>query len=172
MLFVIDMQNDFVDQKRGKMFVKDADTLVPGIIQKIKEYEKNNDLIFYTLDIHENMDDDNRTLEEKKWGQEIYTPLYKYLASHHVLTKNFYGICPKEATKIKNLYQNKERYIRKIEFIGVETHICVLANAIILQNTFHNSKIIINESLCTSSNLDWHKRALKLMKELKMEVKS
>ncbi len=38
MLFVIDMQNDFVDQDRGKMAVKGADVLIGPIKEKIQQY--------------------------------------------------------------------------------------------------------------------------------------
>lgn len=44
MLFIIDMQNDFVNQQRGLMPVKGADKLVAGIADKIKEHEDKGKL--------------------------------------------------------------------------------------------------------------------------------
>lgn len=170
MLFVVDMQNDFINQEKGKMFVKDADKLVPSIIHRIKEYERRKDIIFYTLNIHENMDDDNRSKEEKKWGQQIYTPLYDDLIKHNALRKIYYGISPEQTMEIKKRCNGEKRYTEKIEIVGVETHICVLSNAIILQNLFPNAQIIINQKLCISSDLNWHEKGLNLMKELNMEV--
>ncbi len=51
MLFVIDMQNDYVD-KDGNKYIEGAERLVPGIIGKIMEYENKNDHVFYTSDIN------------------------------------------------------------------------------------------------------------------------
>ena len=48
-LVVVDMQNDFVD---GALGFEGADRIIPGIIDRISEYEKNEDEIVYTLDTH------------------------------------------------------------------------------------------------------------------------
>lgn len=170
MLFIIDMQNDFIDPKMGKMIVKDADKLVLGILQKIKEYEQKEQKIFYTLNIHEGMIDDNRSKKEKIWGQSIYTPLKEKLDSHTALKKIYYGITPEKASMIKEMYKDKKHYIDKIEIIGVETHICVLSNAIVIQNMFPDSKIVIDSELCASNDLKLHQNALDIMIGLKMEV--
>ena len=170
MLFIIDMQNDFVSKEKGKMPVKEAEGLVLGIIEKIKEYEKKGDKIFYTLNIHADMEDDSRSEKEKLWGQSIYEPLEAYLKAHTYLKKLYYGITPEKASLLKEKYKDKRIYVETIEVIGVETEVCVLSNAIVIQNMFPNSKIIIDSSLCRSNNLKLHKRALDIMKRLKMEV--
>lgn len=170
MLFIIDMQNDFIDQEKGKMKVKDSDKLLDVIIEKIKTYEERGDKIFYTLNIHEDMEDDKRSQEEKQWGQSIYTPLKSYLEPHCLIKKTYYGIEPEKASKLKEEFKNKKEFRKEIELVGVETEICLLSNAIILQNMFPDSKIIIDESLCTSNNIKLHKIALEIMKGLKMEV--
>ncbi len=95
MFLIIDMQNDFVDQERGRMVVKGADRLVNGIIEKIKKYEQKKDLIFYTLDIHKKLPGDNRLVKEKKLGQELYPPLKGKLAKHISLEKYYYALSPK-----------------------------------------------------------------------------
>lgn len=46
MLFIIDMQNDFIDQSKGKMKVRGADKIVEGIVRKIDEYNSKEDIIF------------------------------------------------------------------------------------------------------------------------------
>lgn len=169
MLFVIDMQNDFIDQKNGKMPVKDSDKLIPGIIEKIKKYEKKEEEIFYTLNIHGDMNDDKRSEEGKAWGQGIYTPLKKHLQSHIYLKKIYYGITPEKASMLKEKYLHEDGSLN-IEIVGVETEVCVLSNAIIIQNMFPDSNIVIDSSLCTSNKLNLHKNALEIMQRLKMEV--
>jgi|SRR5699024_2093794 len=168
MLFIIDMQNDFIDQENGKMAVKNADKLVPNIIEKIEEYEEKEDLIIYTLNIHKNMPNDDRPIDERKWGQNIYKGLKDILMPHHYVKKYNYGIPPHKAEYIFENFDNK--YMEKIEIVGVETHICLISNAIILQNIFPNSQILINENLCTSNDMVLHNKALGIMEELQMEV--
>lgn len=169
MLFIVDMQNDFVDQINGKMPVKDSDKLVPDIRNKVKEYENNNDLIFYTINIHKNMPDDQRPARQKQWGQSIYDGLNDILFPHNSIEKMNYGLPPNKADALFKYIEDKD--ISTIEILGVETHICVLSNAIILQNIFPNSKILINEDLCISNDIKLHKQALTIMKGLQMEVK-
>lgn len=170
MLFIIDMQNDFIDQERGIMVVRNSDNIIPGILEKIKQYEKKGDKIFYTLNIHENIISDNRSNKEKAWGQDLYHPLKDKLKACIPLKKNHYGITPEKASMIKEKYKDKREYIDKIELVGVETHICVLSNAIIIQNMFPNAKMVVDSSLCISNNLKLHKDALDIMRGLKMEV--
>lgn len=168
MLLIVDMQNDFIDQKNGKMPVKNGDRLLPNIIEKVKEYERKEDLIFYTLNIHKDMPNDNRSPSEKEWGEEIYGELKTILQPHNPIKKYNYGIPPYQAQAIFKDYDDK--YMKSIEIVGVETNLCVLANAIILQNIFHNSRIIVNENLCTSNDLRLHNQALNIMESFQMEV--
>lgn len=171
MLFVIDMQNDFVNQDEGVMAVRGADKLVKGILNKIEEYEVKNDLIFYTINIHENMPDDKRTKKEKEWGQDLFGPLKDALKDHKAIRKYDYGISMEKALSIKEKYKDKEEYSKTIELVGVETNICVLTNAIILQSTFPHAKIIIDGKLCMAKDLNLHKESLNVMEGLNMEVK-
>jgi len=50
-LIVVDMQKDFID---GSLGTREATLIVPNVINKIKEYENNNDIIVYTKDTHYN----------------------------------------------------------------------------------------------------------------------
>ena len=46
-LIVIDMQNDFID---GSLGTKEAEAIVKGVTDKIKEYKKED--VFATMDTH------------------------------------------------------------------------------------------------------------------------
>ena len=50
-LFVIDMQNDFID---GSLGSEDAKKIVPNVVNLIENFRNNNsdDMIFYTVDTH------------------------------------------------------------------------------------------------------------------------
>ncbi len=172
MLVIVDMQNDFLDQEKGIMAVKGADGLANGILKKIKEYEQKQDLIVYTLNIHEKMIEDNRKDEEIKWGQEVYHPLKKNLEKHLPMQKTHHAIDPKIAEEFKNKYEDNRKYVREIEMVGVETNVCVLSNAVIFRNMFPSSEIIINKRLCLSSDPVLHEKALDIMKSLNMKVRN
>ena len=49
LLVVVDMQNDFVT---GSLGTKEAQTIIPNVVNKIKAYQKNEDYIFVTKDCH------------------------------------------------------------------------------------------------------------------------
>ncbi len=51
-LLIIDYQNDFVDSKNGSLYVKNAEKLLPNILNKINECKKNNYLIIASKDWH------------------------------------------------------------------------------------------------------------------------
>lgn len=53
MLFIIDMQNDYVDNEKGKLSVLNATTIVPKILQETKKQEEQGEpVVYYTLDQH------------------------------------------------------------------------------------------------------------------------
>lgn len=188
MLFVIDMQNEYVDKEKGKKYVKSSESMVDGIIEKIKEYERKGHYIFYTLDISldknqkynstnlinnkESISNAEREASgEKIWACQPYYLLKPYLEKHKVIKKGYYALPPEALLEIQAYFEINGEHTGIIEFVGVETHICVLANAICIQSAFPNANIIINGSLCKSKDKKDHEAALKLMEGLGMEIR-
>lgn len=193
MLFIIDMQNDYVDRKQGKNYVTDSEKIVEGIINKIKEYEGKGEYIFYTSDIpiKENKDNfkkgnneleklnDKESIEtqekksnkEEKWGCEPYHLLKPYLDKHERVKKSYYGIPPETLLKFQKEFKGKNHITEEIEFVGVETNICVLANAICFQSAFPHANIIIDSSLCKSKDNKDHENTLQVMEGLGMKIR-
>ncbi len=169
MLCIIDMQNDFVDQQKGQMTVKGSDKIIKGIIDKIDEYEQNGDVILYTINLHGNMDGDNRSCQEKNWGQDLAGSLKEKLHDKICIKKTYHAISPEDMIHLKKKY-NTDKCTNNIEIVGVESHICVLSTAVVFSNSFPNSKIIINKNLCVSSDMSLHNLAMIIMEKLKMEV--
>lgn len=170
MLFVIDMQNDFIHKERGLMPVNDADSIVSGIVSKIREYEEEGDLIFYTLNFHGDLYEDQRSEEEKIWGHDLYGQLKEALSPHQQITKDYYAVKPTVFESIMRQYENQSQYTERIEFVGVETHVCVLSNAVVLRNLIPEARIIIDASLCRSGSMELHEKALDVMEGLDMKV--
>lgn len=169
MLFVIDMQNDFVDEEKGILTVSEAEKIVPKIIEEIHRQEEKGEPVYYTLNQHD-LEDDDRSDAEKKWGLALYGPLEEALKKHKAIKKKFHSISPEEAEKLRNQY--KDDPDRVIEFVGVETNVCVLSNAVMLHNSFPFATISVLEDLCKGSTTELHKETLDVMRSLKIEINS
>lgn len=185
MLFIIDMQNDYINKVKGKRYITESDTMVEGIIEKIKEYENKCENIFYTTDIPLDRIHDSDMINNKKnikiaeegatsykrWAFEPYHLLKPYLTKHKVIKKSYYALPPETLLEIQEYFNINGDHTGIIEFVGVETHICVLANAICIQSAFPKANVIINASLCKSNNKKDHEAALKIMEGLGMEIR-
>ena len=167
MLFVIDMQNDFVDNEKGILAVPNAAKIVPKIIEEIHRQEEKGEPIYYTINQHD-LENDHRSDEEKKWGMALFGPLKAALKEHKGINKKFHAISPEDAEKLRNMYEDDPD--RVIDFVGVETNVCVLSNAIMLHNSFPLATIRVLEDLCIGTTEELHKETLDVMKSLKIEI--
>lgn len=192
MLFIIDMQNQYINPE-SKRYIKGADNLVPGIMDKIKDYEKRGDQVFYTADINLldnskvnqksevkiDKNNDRKALKKaenqlslkSKINSEPYGNLKPLLEKHNKIKKAYYAIPPETLLEIQQRFKDEKTIINKIEVLGVETNICVLANAICLQSAFPQATIIVDAVLCMSQDKTYHEYALKTMESLGMEVR-
>ncbi|SFH65789.1 cysteine hydrolase family protein [Pisciglobus halotolerans] len=167
MLFVIDMQNDYVDPEKGAMVVEGAKEIVPNILQEIRRQEEQGEPIYYTLDKHQS--DEGRSAQEDQWGHELYPPLQQALQKHQAIKKDFHSISPEVAAKLRDEYQDDPN--RVITVVGAETNVCVLSNAVMLHNSFPLASVRILKEACAGSTEALHQKALDVMKSLKMEIK-
>jgi len=185
-LFIVDMQNNYIDKVNGERYIKDSERMVERIINRIKKSEEKGKYIFYTVDIpipkgdgKENLINDIKSIniqemnldKEERWFYEPYRTLKTHLAKHEKLKKAYYAIPPETLFQFQKRFKNENHIVEEIELLGVETHICVLANAICLQSAFPKAKIVINESLCKSKDEKDHEMALKIMESLRMEIR-
>lgn len=184
MLFIIDMQNNYLDKEKGENYVPGGEDLVPGIIEKIKDHKEKGDYIFYTLDIytekekHAPNENDLEDIEEKekkadrreKRNFELYDSLKPYLEDYQCIKKSHYAIPPEELLKLQERFKKEHRIIREIEFVGVETHICVLSNAVCVRSAFPDANIVINSNLTKSIKKKDQEKALEMMEKLGMEI--
>ena len=169
MLFIIDMQNDYVDKDSGAHIVEEASTIVPTIIQEIKKAEASGEPIYYTLDQHDTKNEE-RSRKGLEWGLELYPPLKQALKNHIAINKKFHSISPESASELRKQHQDSPD--KTIKIVGVETNVCVISNAIMLHNSFPLSSIHILEDMCIGTTEKLHQEALNVMKSLKMEIKT
>ncbi len=175
LLLVVDMQNDFVTGVLGSKY---AQEIVPNVVKKIKEYNKNDDIVIATKDCH--FDEDYL-----KTREGINLPIKHCLFNtngHNLIPEinelidiicikvnkfglNNFDIDEKTCTKIP-------KDLESIEIIGVATNMCVISCAICLQNLdqFVNTEIIIDASCCASFDPILHEKTLDVMESLQMKV--
>ena len=165
-LIVIDMQNDFVD---GALGTKEAEKIVPAVINKVQSAVNNNDGIIFTKDTHYN--DYLNTAEGKNLpvehcikgskGWEIIPGLNRYAGK--VIEKNTFGSI--------NLPKEVENY-DEIELIGLCTDICVISNALLLKAYFPEKNISVDASCCAGVTQESHNNALEAMKMCQIKINS
>lgn len=154
-LIVVDMQKDFID---GALGTKEAVSILPNVIKKIKEYREAGDEIIFTRDTH------GENYLESSEG--------KNLPVVHCI-KNTEGwqipdnIDIKEALHIDKPsfgYTKWNEYnFEEIELIGLCTDICVVSNALILKALFPEVTISVDASCCAGVSPETHKAALDTM---------
>lgn len=175
-LVVVDMQNDFIT---GSLGSDDAVSIVPNVVNKIKEYiVENKNFVFFTLDTHKV--DYPDTLEGTKlpvmhceylsWGWLLCTEIDSALACYKLnefVKKDTFGSL-KLVFKMRELIMNES----EIEIIGLVTDICVISNALILRSFFPNNKITVDASCCAGTSKEAHDAALKVMQSCMIEIEN
>ena len=166
-LIVVDMQYDFFD---GSLGTNEAQSIVPHVINKIKKYEDNNDLVIFTKDTHyyNYMD----TMEGKKLPVKH---CIKGTHGHYIpdeILRNHKLIIEKETFGSKDLidYLLKLNF-EEIELVGLCTDICVISNALLIKTFFPEIKISVDSSCCAGVTPISHNEALNTMKMCHIEVK-
>ncbi len=170
-LIVVDMQKDFID---GALGTKEAVAIVPSVINKIKEYENANDLIFYTKDTH--FENYMETLEGK------YLPVPHCIKDtdgwqipSEILRGHYDNIVEKYTFGSKELFDDlldlyQEEPFVSIELVGLCTDICVVSNALLAKAYFTDVDIIVDSSSCAGVTVDSHNKALDTMKMCQIQI--
>lgn len=165
MLILVDIQNDYFHPD-GKFYIEESKKVVAPILKRIEEAKENKELIICTRNTY--TEEDTRTKEEKEWAESIYEPFIEATKGLLVLDKLYYGPSIESFDDIKGLLEIEPE---TIEFAGVETDLCIMANAIIFQSHFYKSKIIINKECTATSREEILPYTYTIMENLNMDVK-
>ncbi len=179
LLFVIDMQNDFID---GVLGTPEAQAIVPKVIEKIKQAE----IVVFTKDSH---NEDYLKTEEGKHLPILHCQIGK---QGWTLKKEIFNATREEDSNNKNVFLvhkntfgylwdieknfNNEDFtlnsddVEEIEIIGLDTDFCVLANAMTLKAAFPNVPITIDASCCAGSTPEWHEKALDILEHCHFNI--
>jgi nicotinamidase-related amidase len=124
-LIIIDMLNDFIDEKGALFLGKDARNIIPFIKKRIDIYRKNSYLLLYLKDSHAENDKEfarfPRHCITGTWGSNIIKEL-KPEPGETIIPKNRYsGFFNTDLSVILE----KEK-VENIEVVGVCTSICIM----------------------------------------------
>lgn len=186
-LFVIDMQNDFID---GSLGSDDAKRIVPNVVKLIQNWENDKDhAIWYTYDTHYEVDYFNQfkyetTLEGKMlpilhcsynspgWQLNEYV-MDEIEKRHGIYDRAFrkftFGSLDMVNEASKYLWENPESD-DSIYIVGLCTDICIISNALLLRAKFPNLHIYVYENCCAGTSKEAHDAAIKVMKSCQIEI--
>ena len=159
LLVVVDMQKDFVD---GALGSKEAQAIVPHVIDKIKAYQGAGQEVVFTLDTH--FDDYMDTMEGKKLpvihcvkgtpGWELAEGLKGFEGKR--FEKVTFG--SRELADYASLGQYES-----VELVGLCTDICVISNAMLIKAAAPDTSIQVDGSCCAGVTPQSHHNALSAM---------
>lgn len=168
LLVVIDMQKDFID---GVLGTKEAVKIVPKVVEKIKEFQKNGQDVIFTKDTHTEQYMD--TQEGKKLpvihcvkgteGWNFVDELQPLAKDCLVLEKPGFG-----SVTLAGIVGDKK--YEKVTLIGVCTDICVISNALLLKGHHTELPIFVDAGCCAGVTPLSHNNALEAMKLCQVSI--
>ena len=187
-LVVVDMQNDFIT---GVLGTEEAKAITPKVAQYIRDHADKDTVLFFTRDTNDA--DYLNTQEGKKlpiphclkdtYGWElapemeevIYDTRDKYsdfdtyfpYVSDQIIDKPTFG-----SVDFQNLLYilDEEDDIKEITFLGIDTSICVISNAMLAKATLPEATIRVVADCCSSITPEIHNRALETMRVCQIEI--
>ena len=171
-LIVVDMQNDFVD---GALGTKEAQAIVPAVVNRLRECRKTGYRVLATMDTHGT--DYLQTSEGRNLpvphcirgtqGWEINPRVKEALGDSVLLEKPTFGsvLLPEIIRQ-----ETGEKDSLSIELLGLCTDICVVSNALLLKANFPEAAISLCEACCAGVTPEKHLAALDTMRSCQIAV--
>ncbi|MGI6177198.1 MAG: cysteine hydrolase family protein [Eubacterium sp.] len=171
-LIVIDMQNDFID---GALGTKEAEAIVPAVIEKIRSYAPDD--IYATRDTHSEEypeTQEGRLLPVPHCirgtdGWQIRPEIMALLSEDRIIDKPSFG-SPDLAETMKRLAGDALGRDMKIELCGLCTDICVVSNALLIKAFLPEAEVRVDPACCAGVTPEAHEAALSVMRSCQVLV--
>lgn len=181
-LVVVDMQNDFIS---GSLGTEEAKKIVPNVVQKIKEYNNDGNLVVFTKDTH---DKDYMSTQEGKnlpvehcirdtWGWKIDESCRRAWKEtkrtcisgnlRNTFYKNTFG-----CIELAHFFRNNIDVIDEVEFCGLVTNICVISNILITKAFVPEIKLTVDCSCVAGTSKEMHDSAINVMKSCGVNIEN
>jgi len=162
-LIIVDMLNDFIDEKGALDCGESAREIVPFIAQRLAAFRKNKDLVVYLQDAHDRNDKEFEKFPEHcvsgTWGSQIIQALAPMPGEKVVPKKRFSGFY---GTDLENILARAG--IAAVEVVGVCTSICVMDTVGGLANRDYSITVPLKG--VADFDPEFHRFALKRMEKL------
>jgi len=162
-LIVIDMLNDFMDEKGALFCGIQARAKIPFIRQRIQNYRDNDDLVIYMTDSH---DEDDKEFDKFQkhavtgtWGNEIISDVVPGPKDKVIPKKRYSSFYGTDLEKVL-----KDSNITEAEVVGVCTSICVMDTVGDLVNRDYPVTVPVRG--VADFDQEAHEFALKRMKQI------
>lgn len=162
MLVIVDMQKRILDEK-DENFVAGANAIIPKIQRRLKKARASDELILFTRDIPIEHKNKSEELERLQIVEDL-TPL----PEEYVFKKNYYALPPESLIRVRGLIEERKEEKSRIEVVGVELSLCVLANTLALQGALPEADFYVDSDLVASNQL--HEATLNLMRSFNIEI--
>lgn len=166
LLIVVDMQHDFID---GTLGSPQAVAIVPGVVEKIRNYVERGDEVIYTLDTH--FENYMSTQEGKKLpvshcekgtgGWELHEDIASFPGKR--FEKSTFGSLECAAYAAEGKYAS-------VELVGLCTDICVISNAMLLKAMLPETPVLVDAACCAGVTPESHQNALEAMKACQVDI--
>ena len=172
-LVAVDMQNDFIN---GALGTKEAEQIVPGVVEKIREFDGT---VIATRDTHgENYleSEEGKHLPvvhcvEGTEGWQISREVEEALRAkpeYFIIDKPTFGSV--ELGEYVKKLDETEGPVEEIILIGLCTDICVISNALLLKAYLPEVPVLVEASCCAGVTPQSHSQALEAMKMCQVEI--
>lgn len=179
-LVVVDMQNDFIS---GSLGTEDAKKIVPNVVNKIKEYNSEGNLVIFTKDTHEynylkTQEGRNLPIEhciKDTWGWKVEDSCRKAWKETRnvVITGNLRNTFYKDtfgSIELAEFIKDSYDFIDEVEFCGLCSEICVISNVALVKAFCPELKIKVDANCCAGVTPEKHKEALSVMESIQVEI--
>lgn len=179
----VDLQNDFID---GSLGTQEAQAIVPKVVEKLKNIDKENTLVLFTKDTHQK--DYLETFEgkllqvehciENTAGWSINKEISSVIdhmdgaltyssatIKHSRIYKNTFG-----SDDLRDFFNKHKDEIDEVEFCGLCTDICVVSNVLMARQEMPDKVITVDASCCAGVTPESHRAALLTMKMCQINV--
>jgi nicotinamidase/pyrazinamidase len=159
-LIVVDMLNDFVDEKGALYCGPSARDIIPFIKDRIADYRKTGSSVIYIQDSHSEDDKEFEKFPKHSvsgtWGHQIVPELAPHQEDVVIQKRRYSGFFE---TELGDLLRKHD--IRDVEVVGVCTNICVMDTVGGLANRDYN--ITVPRAGVADFDTEFHEFALKRM---------
>lgn len=162
-LIIIDMLNDFVDEKGALYCGDNARSIIPFIQERLETFRKRGDLVVYLQDSH---DEDDKEFEKfpkhsitGSWGSKIIQKLTPQEGETVIPKKRYSGFY---GTDLEDVLDASG--VNEVEVVGVCTSICVMDTVGGLANRDYTITVPVKG--VADFDAEFHEFAIKRMKQL------